>query len=120
MRREGSWARRAYGAVVRGYGLDARLTPEVSRSPIAITTSIPAMSAPILRSEVAGAFQMLGIGVGVATGSQTFRSEAIKVDPKYAGSYSGRAIAYEQLGQQEQADRDRAKARELSGLGPNR
>ena len=39
--------------------------------------------------------------------------EAIRLDPQDALAYAGRAAAYEDLGQQELADRDFAKAKEL-------
>ena len=39
--------------------------------------------------------------------------EAIRLNPQYAKAYNNRGIAYGLLGQQEQADRDFAKAKEL-------
>ena len=54
------------GAVYdRGYGLAARLTPEVSRSAMIITTSIPATGAPKPQPDVLGASHTLGTAVGI-------------------------------------------------------
>jgi Flp pilus assembly protein TadD len=39
--------------------------------------------------------------------------EAIRLDPQLADAYYNRGVAYESLGQQELADRDVAKAKEL-------
>ena len=50
-----------------GYGLAARLLPEVSPRATTSTTSIPAMSAARPQLETLGAFHMLGMAVGVAT-----------------------------------------------------
>ena len=56
-----------------GYGLAARLLPEVSPSAITITTSIPATSAARPQPEVLGASHTSGpgvlVGVGVAPGT---------------------------------------------------
>ena len=40
-------------------------------------------------------------------------SQAIRLDPQYAKAYYNRGIAYGNLGQQEIANRDFAKAKEL-------
>ena len=52
----------------KGYGLAARLLPEVSPSAMTITTNIPATSAARPQPDVLGASHMLGTGVGVAIG----------------------------------------------------
>jgi Tfp pilus assembly protein PilF len=42
-------------------------------------------------------------------------SEAIRLDPKYAGTYSYRAEAYRQIGREDLAKADESTAKGLSG-----
>ena len=68
------------------YGLAARLTPEVSRSPMTITTSIPATSAASPQPDVLGASHTLGMGVGGASATDAGALAFVPHDPASGGS----------------------------------